>query len=139
VNTQPCDRCGDAAAAALRRSVRLSVDGDEVDGQTLCPDCFADWIARYRREMAAEMSGADGTETTDGDIRIAEEDESVHSHQFGDGTDQQLREAVGGSGGEIRELGTGTNGEPDDNVEVDLDGEATVSNETDEDGTIRFD
>lgn len=133
MSTEPCDRCGDPAPEPLLRSVELRVDGDEVDEQTLCPDCFSDWIARYQQEMAAEMPGADEPETTGGDIRIAEEDESVHSHQFGDSSEQQLREAVGGSGDEIRDLGTGTNGESGDDVEVDLDGEAEIPGRTEED------
>lgn len=115
MDTEPCDRCGDSAAAALLRSVQLRVDGDEVDEQTLCPDCFSDWIARYQAEMAAEMPGTSEPETTGENIRIAEEDESVHRHQFGDDS-EQMRDAVGGSGDEIRDLETGTNGDSDEDV-----------------------
>ena len=47
----PCDSCGDEVTDALSRTVRLSVDRAEIDAQRLCPDCFAEWIARYEREM----------------------------------------------------------------------------------------
>lgn len=46
-----CDGCGEEIRAALSRTVSLSVDGSEVDSQTLCPGCFADWIERYERRM----------------------------------------------------------------------------------------
>lgn len=48
---EPCDDCGDAVEDALARTVRLRVDGSTVDNQRLCPDCFAEWISRYEREM----------------------------------------------------------------------------------------
>ena len=47
----PCDACGDEVTDALSRTVRLTVDRAEIDAQRLCPDCFAEWIARYEREM----------------------------------------------------------------------------------------
>jgi len=55
----PCDACGEATTDALARTVRLSVDRANIDTQRLCPDCFADWIDRYRREMG----GATGDDT----------------------------------------------------------------------------
>ncbi|MFC6905297.1 DUF7569 family protein [Halalkalicoccus tibetensis] len=57
----PCDDCGKEVAAPLSRTVSLSVDGSEVDSQTLCPGCFADWIERYERRM-----GSDPTPSIDG-------------------------------------------------------------------------
>ena len=47
----PCDDCGDPVTDALARTLRLTVDRAEVDVQRLCPDCFAEWIARYQTEM----------------------------------------------------------------------------------------
>jgi hypothetical protein len=53
-DADPCDACGTPVEDALARTVRLSVDRSEIDSQRLCPDCFAEWIARYRREMQPE-------------------------------------------------------------------------------------
>ena len=47
----PCDACGDPVSEALARTVRLSVDRSQIDAQRLCPECFADWIHRYKEEM----------------------------------------------------------------------------------------
>ena len=60
---EACDGCGDAVRTALARTVRLSVDRSNIDSQRLCPDCFADWIARYEREMQP-------TQTVDSDADI---------------------------------------------------------------------
>lgn len=49
----PCDACGDAVEDPLARTVRLTVDRAEIDQQRLCPNCFAEWIDRYRREMVS--------------------------------------------------------------------------------------
>lgn len=49
-----CNSCGEEVRTALSRTVSLSVDGAEVDSQTLCPGCFADWIERYERRMQSE-------------------------------------------------------------------------------------
>ena len=57
--TDPCDACGEPTADALARTVRLTVDRAEVDAQWLCPDCFADWIARYDDEMRATVRASD--------------------------------------------------------------------------------
>ncbi|MFB6123779.1 MAG: hypothetical protein ABEJ78_10015 [Haloferacaceae archaeon] len=54
-----CDACGQSVRDALSRTVRLSVDRAEIDAQQLCPDCFADWIARYEREMQPDVDGED--------------------------------------------------------------------------------
>jgi hypothetical protein len=54
-----CDACGASVRDALVRTVRLSVDRAEIDSQRLCPDCFADWIARYEREMQPDTDGED--------------------------------------------------------------------------------
>ncbi|GAB7094488.1 hypothetical protein JCM30237_16410 [Halolamina litorea] len=59
MSTQSCGRCGSPAPEALLRNVSLNVDGSEVDSQTICPDCFSDWIAHYQEEMAGDMPGAD--------------------------------------------------------------------------------
>ena len=56
----PCDSCGDEVTDALARTVRLSVDRAEIDAQRLCPDCFAEWIARYEREMQSTHEPAGG-------------------------------------------------------------------------------
>ncbi|MCH7661449.1 MAG: hypothetical protein IH933_12995 [Euryarchaeota archaeon] len=53
-----CDDCGKQVTEALSRTVSLSVDGSEVDAQTLCPGCFADWIDRYERRMQSEPAPA---------------------------------------------------------------------------------
>lgn len=50
-STTTCDRCGDGVAAPLVRTVRLTVDGAEIDVQRHCPDCFAAWISLYEEEM----------------------------------------------------------------------------------------
>ncbi|MFB6107183.1 MAG: hypothetical protein ABEJ70_09445 [Halobacteriaceae archaeon] len=57
----PCAACGEAVTDALARTVRLTVDRSQIDAQRLCPDCFADWINRYDREMRADGDvGEDG-------------------------------------------------------------------------------
>lgn len=56
-DTDPCDACGDGVGDALARTVRITVDRSEVDSQRLCPNCFADWIERYREEMASDRVG----------------------------------------------------------------------------------
>lgn len=62
----PCDACGDPVSEALSRTVRLSVDRSQIDAQRLCPECFAEWIHRYKVEMEpaarsrqVEAEGAD--------------------------------------------------------------------------------
>ena len=60
MSDEPCDACGEATADALARTVRLSVDRANIDTQRLCPDCFADWIDRYEREMESTGRDADG-------------------------------------------------------------------------------
>ncbi|MFW5918873.1 MAG: DUF7569 family protein [Halanaeroarchaeum sp.] len=47
----PCDACGEPVTEALARTVRLTVDRSQIDAQRLCPECFADWIHRYKMEM----------------------------------------------------------------------------------------
>ena len=59
----PCDDCAAAVPDALARTVRVTVDHSEVHSHRLCPDCFADWIDRYEREMRP-------TSTTSGDSEI---------------------------------------------------------------------
>jgi hypothetical protein len=49
--TGTCDDCGAAVTDALARTVRVTVDHSEVHSHRLCPDCFADWVDRYAREM----------------------------------------------------------------------------------------
>lgn len=55
-DTDACDGCGDGVTDALARTVRLTVDRSEVDSQRLCPNCFADWIERYRTEMGGDRA-----------------------------------------------------------------------------------
>ena len=64
--TDPCDACGESTADPLARTVRLTVDRAEVDAQRLCPDCFADWIARYDEEMRPAVP----TEDAESDIIV---------------------------------------------------------------------
>ncbi|SDL89228.1 hypothetical protein SAMN04487949_0083 [Halogranum gelatinilyticum] len=66
VTDDACDACGDAVRDALARTVRLSVDRSQIDSQRLCPDCFADWIARYEREMQPD----DTSQPVDSDADI---------------------------------------------------------------------
>ncbi|WP_135821648.1 DUF7569 family protein [Halostella litorea] len=63
--TDACDGCGDSVTDALARTVRLTVDRSQIDSQRLCPECFADWIDRYEREMGAGRDALD-----DGDDEI---------------------------------------------------------------------
>ena len=49
--TDGCDACEESVTDALARTVRLTVDRSQIDTQRLCPECFADWIDRYQREM----------------------------------------------------------------------------------------
>jgi hypothetical protein len=60
---KPCDDCGRTVRDALARTVRVTVDRSEVHSHRLCPDCFADWIDRYEREMQPAP-------TDDGDSEI---------------------------------------------------------------------
>ena len=50
----PCDACGEPVSEALARTVRLTVDRSQIDAQRLCPECFAEWIHRYKTEMEPE-------------------------------------------------------------------------------------
>lgn len=61
---EPCDACGEATTDALARTLRLSVDRANIDTQRLCPDCFAEWIDRYQRDMQRD-SGSDLDDDTD--------------------------------------------------------------------------
>ena len=63
-----CDGCGDPVSDPLARTVRLTVDRSGIDAQRLCPECFADWIDRYDREMRPDDGGV--TEVDDGDIIV---------------------------------------------------------------------
>lgn len=59
----PCAACGEPVSDALSRTVRLTVDRSQIDDQRLCPECFADWINRYDREMMPQRPvAADGTD-----------------------------------------------------------------------------
>jgi len=66
--TEPCDDCGTPTEDPLARTVQLRVDRSEVDSQRLCPECFADWIDRYRTRMqpGAEKPAVE----TDADIIV---------------------------------------------------------------------
>jgi hypothetical protein len=138
MSSVPCEGCGDPTPDPLHRSVQLRVDGVELDEQTLCPDCFSDWIARYQNEMADDLPGSGGPETTGDDIRIADEDESVRSHQ-GALDDVRLREAVSGTGDEIRDLATGSHGDGNEDLAVDPDATAVVPDDEEDDGDALFD
>lgn len=58
--SEPCDACETAVTDALSRTIRLTVDRAEIDAQRLCPECFAEWIDRYEKEMQAEPEVLDG-------------------------------------------------------------------------------
>lgn len=150
--TDSCERCGATAPEALLRTVELHVDGSEVDEQTICPGCFADWIAHYQEQMAGDMPGADGGsgETDDG-IDDDVLSEAVRAAQKQKETDESATDATaetaidaisasgGSSGNEIREVGDDGAATPADDrdVEVDLNGEADVEDaEADSDGLI---
>ena len=62
----PCDACGDPVSDALSRTIRLTVDRSQIDDQRLCPECFAEWIDRYDREMRPRRTVA----TADTDIIV---------------------------------------------------------------------
>jgi hypothetical protein len=59
---EPCDDCGTTVPDALARTVRVTVDRTELHSHRLCPDCFADWIDRYDREMRPWSGGDTDTE-----------------------------------------------------------------------------
>lgn len=56
---EPCDVCSESVTDALARTVRLTVDGAEIDVQRLCPECFAEWIDRYQHEMVSDPESLD--------------------------------------------------------------------------------
>jgi hypothetical protein len=66
--SEPCDGCGEPTEDPLARTVQLRVDRSEVDSQRLCPECFADWIQRYRTQM--QPGGRDQVTDTDADIIV---------------------------------------------------------------------
>ena len=65
--TDGCDACGESVTDALARTVRLTVDRSQIDAQRLCPECFADWIDRYQREM---QTGPDTIDDGDDEIIV---------------------------------------------------------------------
>jgi hypothetical protein len=160
MSTEACDRCGDPAPEPLLRSIELRVDGDRVDDQTLCPDCFSQWISRYQDEMANDMPQPESEEPDAGDdITIAEETEptpdlgtgsnvldsavadagnraesGAQANARGQSSDLASHPTDGG-GDDIREVG----GEPPqgpgtgDGVEIDLDAESDHGDDEDDD------
>ncbi|UWG46478.1 Uncharacterized protein HSRCO_0176 [Halanaeroarchaeum sp. HSR-CO] len=62
----PCDACGDPVSEALARTVRLSVDRSQIDAQRLCPECFAEWIHRYKSEMEPDQRPQEFVESESG-------------------------------------------------------------------------
>ncbi|MFB6134376.1 MAG: hypothetical protein ABEJ55_05255 [Halanaeroarchaeum sp.] len=67
---EPCDACGDPVSDALARTVRLTVDRSQIDAQRLCPECFADWIHRYKSEMEPERQPEQPVQAESGDDDI---------------------------------------------------------------------
>ncbi|MFB6094343.1 MAG: hypothetical protein ABEJ77_05325 [Halanaeroarchaeum sp.] len=63
----PCDACGEPVEEALARTVRLSVDRSQIDAQRLCPECFADWIHRYKTEMEPDTTPQEEAVVESGD------------------------------------------------------------------------
>lgn len=64
---EACDACGDPVSDALARTIRLSVDRSQIDAQRLCPECFAEWIDRYQREM---QPGPESLDDPDSEIIV---------------------------------------------------------------------
>lgn len=149
--TDSCERCGATAPEALLRTVELYVDGSEVDEQTICPDCFADWIAHYQEQMAGDMPGSDdsGAATEKGvdddvlseAVRAAqkqnETDESA-GDTVADTAVDSVSESDGSGGNEIREVGDSAATPTDDgDIEIDLNGGGDVDDaDEDSDGLI---
>jgi hypothetical protein len=152
MTTDSCERCGSPSPEALLRNIELRVDGSEVDSQTVCPDCFADWIAHYQEQMAGDMPGAEAENADEGtpsdsalNAAVAAAQDRSESHgtptTVGDGTrdrgetvEEAGTEDVGGD--EIREVGGSTRGDGGD-VEVDLGGESdVVDDDEDDDGGL---
>jgi hypothetical protein len=147
--TDSCERCGSPAPEALLRTIELRVDDSRVDEQTVCPDCFADWIAHYQEQMAGDMpgtdenAGADDQTPSDSALNAAvaaaqDRSESHESPTTVDGASDrgQSVEEVGSEdtgGDEIREVGGGPSGGDGGDVAVDLGGESDVAEEDDED------
>lgn len=154
MSTESCGRCGATAPDALLRNVSLHVDGSEVDAQTICPDCFSDWIAHYQSQMAGDMPGADesreasheGADPTESDdaaldqaVRAAQQHVETEEPRASSSGRQHgtAVESVGGD--EIREVGSGstTDGGVDEalsgDVDVDLGGSADVAEDEEED------
>jgi hypothetical protein len=59
---EPCDDCRTSVSDALARTVEVRVDRSTVHSHRLCPDCFAEWIDRYEREMQPSRRGGGGSE-----------------------------------------------------------------------------
>lgn len=167
MNTDACESCGEPAPEPLLRSVALRVDGDRVDGQTLCPECFSDWIARYQAEMANEMPEpkSDAEADAGSDITIAEETEptpdigtgsnaldqtvanaenraesGAQSNARGQSSDLASHPTCGSAGDDIKEVG----GQPpqgpgsNDGVEIDLDAEDGDGDDSENDDSSLF-
>jgi hypothetical protein len=109
MNTGACESCGDTAPKPLLRTVALVVDGDRVDGQRLCPECFSDWISRYQTEMATNLtqSASDADPNVGNDITIAEETEPAPD--LGTGSNM-FDQAVANAGNRGNHDDTSTNG-----------------------------
>lgn len=160
MSTESCGRCGATAPDALLRNVSLHVDGSEVDAQTICPDCFSDWIAHYQSQMAGDMPGADEPAADPAESDDAALDQAVRAAQQHVENEEpratnatppgrQREESVERAGGdEIREVGSGstTDGGVDErsssanqkspisgDVDVDLGGSADVAEDEEED------
>lgn len=161
MSTEPCERCGDPAPEPLLRNVELRVDGDRVDDQTLCPDCFSGWISRYQAEMANDMPEPESEEPDAGDdITIAEETEptpevgtgssaldravaeadnrtesGAQANARGQTSDLASHPTGGSAGDDIKEVG----GKPpegpgsNDGVEIDLDAESDSGDDDEDD------
>ncbi len=159
MSTAPCERCGDPAPEPLLRRVELRVDGDSVDDQTLCPDCFSEWVSRYQAEMAGDMPEPESEDDAGDDITIAEEteptpdigtgsnalDETVASaeNRAESSAQSEAREQrsdlashpTDGGGDDIREVGDEAPQGPgtgDGEVEIDLDADTEYSDDEDE-------
>ena len=147
MTTDSCERCGSPSPEALLRNIELRVDGSDVDSQTVCPDCFADWIAHYQEQMAGDMPGAADTEDekTPSDsalnAAVAAAQDRSESHETPTTVDStsdrgQSVEEVGtedAGGDEIGEVGGGSTRSDGGDVEVDLGHESDVADDDEDD------
>lgn len=77
MSAEPCDGCGESVPGPLARTVRLSVDRSNIDTQRLCPECFAEWVARYQNEMGGTIAGTGNRTAPEGVLGGDDDAETV--------------------------------------------------------------